>query len=153
MSAITYALYRGDEFLDVGTALELSKRFHVDPETIRWYSTPVHHRRCEGRENRLLAIRVNDMEEELVQVSIQSNGVYFAYRLPDVKRGIKGKTRAQVDELLIVGVPTKGVQDYCLREHLIITNKAVYQNDLDNPILFRNGESFVYVEKEKLTNA
>ena len=151
MSTINYALYRGDEFLDVGTALELSKRFHVDPETIRWYSTPVHHRRCEGHDNRLLAIRINDMEEKLVQVTIQSNGVYFAYQLPEVKRGIRGKTKGKVDELLIVGVPLKKVQSYCEREHLVITNKAVYENnDMDCPILFRQGESFVYVEKEKL---
>ena len=91
------------------------------------------------------------MEEKLVQVTIQSNGVYFAYQLPEVKRGIRGKTKGKVDELLIVGVPLKKVQSYCEREHLVITNKAVYENnDMDCPILFRQGESFVYVEKEKL---
>jgi len=121
----TYALYKGDEFLDLGTATELSERHHVDPNSIKWYSTPVHHRRCEGHENRLLAIKVTDVEERLVQVTVQSNGVYFAYQLPEVKRGIRGKTKGKVDELLIVGVPLKGVQSYCKREHLIITNKAV----------------------------
>lgn len=31
-----YALYRGDEFVDVGTAKELGERQGVKPDTIRW---------------------------------------------------------------------------------------------------------------------
>lgn len=87
---------------------------------------------------------------KLVQVSIQSNGVYFTYQLP-VTRGIRGKDKGVVNELLIYGVPTKRVQAYCLKEKLVITDRAVYaNNDLDQPILFRQGDSSTYVEEDKL---
>lgn len=88
------------------------------------------------------------MEQKLVQVTIQSNGVYFAYQLPKVKRGIRGKSKGKVDELLIVGVPIKKVESYCEREGLIITDKRVYVGNLDNPILSRKGNSLVYTEDQ-----
>ena len=90
------------------------------------------------------------MEQKLIQVSIQFNGAYFTYQL-DVPRGIKGKTKAKVKEVLIHGVPTKRVQQYCLDNKLVITDRAVYENnDMDCPILFRQGDTLTYVEKEKL---
>lgn len=35
-----YALYKGDEFIDSGTAYQLARRRGVKPSTIRWYSSP-----------------------------------------------------------------------------------------------------------------
>lgn len=43
--------------------------------------------------------------DELVFVSENKDGnFYFGYRV-NVQRGIKGKTRSKVDELIIVGMP------------------------------------------------
>lgn len=36
----TYALYHGDEFIDIGTAKEISKRNGITPEQVRYYSYP-----------------------------------------------------------------------------------------------------------------
>lgn len=35
-----FALYRGDEFIDIGTKYELSAKYGIDPKTIYWCSTP-----------------------------------------------------------------------------------------------------------------
>ena len=77
--------------------------------------------------------------KDLIQVNINDFGAYFVYRVP-VQRGIKGKTKSKVDEILSVGVPSKRLQAYCINHGLIITNKAVYYNDLENPILYADGK-------------
>ena len=41
----------------------------------------------------------------LEEVNPTDSGVYCIFRIPNVKRGIRGKSRGKVDELLIVGVP------------------------------------------------
>ena len=41
----------------------------------------------------------------LEEVNPQEAGVYCIFRLPNVKRGMHGKTKGHVDELLIVGLP------------------------------------------------
>lgn len=35
-----YAIYKGDEFLDLGTVEELSKKFNVKKETISFWASP-----------------------------------------------------------------------------------------------------------------
>ena len=82
--------------------------------------------------------------ENLIQVSLNRHGAYFMYSVPQVKRGIRGKTKGKVDEVLVVGVPLKNVESYCEKANLIITNKAVYEGDLDNPILYLNEEGTAY---------
>lgn len=47
-----YILYKGDEFIDVGTLDELSERNGISKRTIRTYSTPSRKRR---RPNGMLA--------------------------------------------------------------------------------------------------
>ena len=37
---IIYGLYKGDEFLDVGTAEELANKLGVKKTTIQYYATP-----------------------------------------------------------------------------------------------------------------
>lgn len=54
----TYALYRGDEFIDVGTADELAERHGIKPESVRWMSTPSYHKR--GYEGRLLSYKIEE---------------------------------------------------------------------------------------------
>ena len=55
MKAVTvYGLYKGDVFLDVGTADELSKKLGVKKETIMWYASPANKKRNSG--NKIEAI-------------------------------------------------------------------------------------------------
>lgn len=55
-----YALYRGDEFIDVGSAAELAERHGIKPETIRWMSTPSYHKR--GSAEKLMAYKIEEGE-------------------------------------------------------------------------------------------
>lgn len=34
-----YAIYKGDEFLDIGTSEELSKKYNLTLKTFYWYAT------------------------------------------------------------------------------------------------------------------
>ncbi|RVU73504.1 hypothetical protein EJK20_07670 [Lactobacillus xujianguonis] len=43
-----YAMYRGDEFVDVGTIKELAERSHLSPVTLRYRATPGATRRDKG---------------------------------------------------------------------------------------------------------
>lgn len=54
--SVTYALYRGQELVDAGTAKELAKRRGVKPESIMYYATPRYHKRAKS-ERRVLAFR------------------------------------------------------------------------------------------------
>ena len=61
-----------------------------------------------------------DKVAKLIQVSTNKDGnYYFVYRVP-VQRGIKGKTKSKVDEVLIVGVNKKYVKQYCKKEGIIL---------------------------------
>jgi hypothetical protein len=55
-----YGLYKGDIFLDVGTAKELSKKFNVTRKTVQFWSTPSYKKRVEatGDINRLIAVKI-----------------------------------------------------------------------------------------------
>ena len=87
------------------------------------------------------------MEEKLIQINIDDKKAYFIYSL-EVQRGIRGKTKGRVGEVLIFGCNIKHLQDYCVKHNLVITNKAVYNSyDMDNPILVRKGEGLNYVVK------
>lgn len=56
----TFALYRGDEFIDIGTAAELAEKMGVKPSTIAFYATPSNIRRANdaGYGNRLIAVKI-----------------------------------------------------------------------------------------------
>ena len=51
-----YALYKGDTFIDIGTAEELAKKLNCKVKTIYQYAMPAK-RQCK---NTLLAIRIED---------------------------------------------------------------------------------------------
>ena len=58
-----FALYRGDELLDVGTKRELAARHGVTREYIGYMSTPSHRKRIAGHEDtRVMAYRIDDEE-------------------------------------------------------------------------------------------
>ena len=48
----------------------------------------------------------------LEEVNPTEHGVYCIFRVPNVRRGIRGKTRGKVDELLIVGIPLSKANQY-----------------------------------------
>lgn len=70
------------------------------------------------------------------------------YKVPQVKRGIRGKTKGKVDEVLIVGVPFSKVEEYCEDHEIIISSLAVYTRDLEHAILWLNEKGTAYERKE-----
>ena len=57
MSAPQYAVYKGDEFVALGTAEELAKKLGCKPDTIRWYTYPSAKKRT--RKNGIAVERVS----------------------------------------------------------------------------------------------
>ena len=84
---------------------------------------------------------------DLIQVSINPDGsAYFMYSVK-VTRGIRGKTKGKVDEFLIHGIPASALQNFCVKNNLIITNKAVYEDDMGTtPLLVKKTDSWTYVK-------
>ena len=62
MRKMLYALYRGDEFLDIGTKYELAEKFDVKPETIVFYASPSYQKRTA---NGFVAERIGYDDEEI----------------------------------------------------------------------------------------
>ncbi len=46
-----FGLYKGDKFIDVGTANELAKRRNVNAKTIRYLITPAYAKKIKKRDN------------------------------------------------------------------------------------------------------
>jgi len=59
-----YALYRGDEFIDLGTLEELEKRLNINKNTIYFYSTPAYKKRIRNPDNTIVGIKVEDDQIE-----------------------------------------------------------------------------------------
>lgn len=57
-----YAIYKGDEFVDMGTSKELAKKFGIREESVKFFSYPTNHRRNKGK--RKIAIVIDDEEGE-----------------------------------------------------------------------------------------
>lgn len=64
--AVEYALYKGDNFLDIGTIKELSKRYNISVKTLRWYSTPCYKNKIKNKNNikSYVVVRIEDEEDE-----------------------------------------------------------------------------------------
>ena len=64
-----YALYKGDMFIDLGTAKDLAKKRNVKIETIKFLSTPSNLRKIERRKNKnrpskmMICIKVKEEDE------------------------------------------------------------------------------------------
>ena len=54
-----YAIYKGDESIDLGTAEELSKKLGLTVKTIQFLATKAHHNRATS-DNWMVAIRIED---------------------------------------------------------------------------------------------
>lgn len=62
---VVYALYRGDTFIDVGTAFELAEKLNIRVKTLREYATPRHKNR--NGDGGYIAVRIGkeaDFREE-----------------------------------------------------------------------------------------
>ena len=53
-----YALYRGDEFIDVGTIQEIAQRQNVTPQTIHYYKSPAYKRKFKDDKNRKVLVKI-----------------------------------------------------------------------------------------------
>lgn len=56
-----YAVYKGDEFLVVGTVEECAEYMNCTPQTIKWLASPSNIKKDKG--NRLIAFKVEDEDE------------------------------------------------------------------------------------------
>lgn len=56
-----YALYKGDKFIEIGTAKELAEYLGVSERTVHFYSTPTYMKR--NKENHYIVIKI-DYDEE-----------------------------------------------------------------------------------------
>lgn len=59
-----YALYKGDEFLCMGTIGEIANKMGVSKKTIRFYSSPVYQKRGRGEKGNCRRILVKVLDEE-----------------------------------------------------------------------------------------
>jgi len=55
---------------------------------------------------------------ELQYITKNKDGNYYAIYKVKVQRGIKGKTKSKVDELLIVGIPKSKFKDFCKKHNI-----------------------------------
>ena len=51
MKRTIYSIYKGDEFIDVGTKQELTEKYHIKSETFNFYTTKTYHKRVEARKD------------------------------------------------------------------------------------------------------
>jgi hypothetical protein len=58
-----YALYKGDEFIDMGTKKELAKKRGCSPDTIGFLASPSNFKRI--KKKGLLCIRVGTTKDDL----------------------------------------------------------------------------------------
>jgi hypothetical protein len=56
----SYAIYKGDEFLCLGTAKECAKQLNVKIQTIYFWNTKTYHERVKNSKNARLAIIVEE---------------------------------------------------------------------------------------------
>ena len=56
-------------------------------------------------------------------ISANENGDFYVGYKVNVTRGIRGKTKGKVDEVLIVGVPKAKFNDFCIKEGIVVSVK------------------------------
>lgn len=58
-----FAVYRGDDFITLGTANECAKQLGVTAQSIKFYASPTYKNRNKDGGNSLVVIRLEDEEE------------------------------------------------------------------------------------------
>ncbi len=67
-SRMVYALYKGDNFVDMGTAEDLAKAMNVKPKFIKYLASPANLKKIENRnnsKNAMITVRVG-FENEVI---------------------------------------------------------------------------------------
>ena len=59
----------------------------------------------------------------LEEICPQENGVYLIYKVPKVARGMHGKNKGHVDEVLIVGMPWEKANKYLEKYGIVIVKE------------------------------
>lgn len=60
---VEYAMYRGDQFIDLGTVTYLAEKYHKKKKSLKFLGTPSAHKR--STKNSLLLYRIeNDKKQE-----------------------------------------------------------------------------------------
>lgn len=57
-----YAIYYGDQFIDLGTKKELADKYNIKTSTINFYMSPAHRKRTE--EKSWIVIKIEEDEEK-----------------------------------------------------------------------------------------
>lgn len=57
-----YAIYKGDEFIMIGTKEECAKRLNIKPDHVQFMASPTNAKRDKG--NRMTAIVIEDEKEK-----------------------------------------------------------------------------------------
>lgn len=57
-SKTIYAIYKGEEFLNLGTVPELAKYLNVSERTIKFYTTKTYRKRRKDSNNSIIVIKV-----------------------------------------------------------------------------------------------
>lgn len=65
-----YALYKGDEFVMIGTIEEIAKFLDVKIESVKFMTSPTHKKRAEGKANRSILVDLDDDDEECESVEV-----------------------------------------------------------------------------------
>lgn len=62
---IIYAIYKGDDFVYMGTKKECAKYLNVEPYTVYFYTTPTYRSRFKDNEDsqRIVVLKVEDIED------------------------------------------------------------------------------------------
>lgn len=58
---LEYAIYKGDDFIMIGTIYEISQKLGLSPKSVEFYGRPAHHKRV--AKNGIVAIPLRDEEE------------------------------------------------------------------------------------------
>lgn len=59
-----YAVYKGDELIAMGTAVECAEIMNVQPSYIKWLTTPTHKRRLANRKSPERCTTAEKLEDE-----------------------------------------------------------------------------------------
>lgn len=61
---------------------------------------------------------LNVNRDQLTKIAFNKNGSLYAIYKVNVQRGIKGKNKSKVDEVLIWGIPKSGAEKFLIKNNL-----------------------------------
>lgn len=55
-----YAIYKGDKFIDLGTATELSNKLGIKVNSLKFHARPVYRRRVKNYDKAMIVIKIEE---------------------------------------------------------------------------------------------